>query len=143
MGTEGDVDYTKADFAELCTFLEYIELREFGGGERWSDRGSREKLALRYYLAKTIINSMPAPEDIPDLYIQFASQLRKYDVVITFNWDPLLEVALKKIGKSFSYNNFEEAEIRIYKFHGSVNWRIGFPHSTGYGWNSFYGLEAG
>ena len=29
MRAEDDIDYTKVDFADLCTFLEYIELREF------------------------------------------------------------------------------------------------------------------
>jgi hypothetical protein len=125
MRAEDDIDYTKVDFADLCTFLEYIELREFGGGERWSDNASREKLALRFYLAKTIVNSMPAPDDIPDLYIQFANELRQSDIVITFNWDPLLEIALTKVKKSFAYNNFGKAEIRIYKLHGSINWRVG------------------
>ena len=51
---ETELDYSKVNFSELCTFLEYIELREYGGGERWSDAGSREKLALKFYLAKTI-----------------------------------------------------------------------------------------
>lgn len=37
------IDYSKVGFSELCTFLEYIELREYGGGERWSDNGSKEK----------------------------------------------------------------------------------------------------
>jgi hypothetical protein len=30
--TEGEVDYSSVDFSDLCTFLEYIELREYGGG---------------------------------------------------------------------------------------------------------------
>lgn len=71
--SEQEVDYTQVSFSDFCTFLEYIELREFGGGERWTDRGSREKLAFRYYLAKAIVKSTPAPEDIPDIYIQFES----------------------------------------------------------------------
>ena len=134
---EKDVDYTQVNFADFCTFLDYIELREFGGGERWSDRGSREKLAFRYYLAKAIVNATPAPEDVPDLYIQFVKQLRKYDIVITFNWDPLLEVALNKVGKTFSYNNYGEADVRIYKFHGSVNWRLHLPSKAHFLWNPF------
>jgi hypothetical protein len=135
--SEKEVDYTQVNFSEFCTFLEYIELREFGGGERWSDRGSREKLAFRYYLAKAIVNSTPAPEDIPDIYIQFARQLRKYDILITFNWDPLLEVALNKVGKTFAYNNYDEADVRIYKFHGSVNWRLNSPGSARFVWKPF------
>lgn len=40
------IDYSGNRLSELCTFLEYIELREYGGGERWSSNGSREKLVL-------------------------------------------------------------------------------------------------
>ena len=35
-----EVDYSKVNFSDLCTFLEYIELREYGGGERWKYEGS-------------------------------------------------------------------------------------------------------
>lgn len=135
--SEQEVDYTQVNFSDFCTFLEYVELREYGGGERWSERGSREKLAFRYYLAKAIVNSTPAPEDIPDIYIQFARQLRKYDILITFNWDPLLELSLSKIGKTFAYNNYGEADVRIYKFHGSVNWRLNNPSKARFIWKPF------
>ena len=55
-----DVDYSQLSFSDLCTFLEYVELREYGGGKRWTDGGSREKLALRYYLSKTLVEHTPA-----------------------------------------------------------------------------------
>ena len=56
---DGPVDYATVNFSALCTYLEYIELTEYGGGERWSDAGSREKLALRFYLAKTLAEHTP------------------------------------------------------------------------------------
>jgi len=120
-----DIDYSKVDFSELCTFLEFIELREYGGGERWKDNGSKEKLNLRYYLAKTIIEAMPNTDDIPSIYMDFVNELHKGDVVITFNWDPLLEVALNAVGKDYCYNYRELDAITLCKLHGSVNWRLG------------------
>lgn len=134
---ENVIDYTQVNFSDFCTFLEYIELREYGGGERWSDRGSREKLAFRYYLAKAIMNSTPAPDDIPDIYIQFVKQLRKNDILITFNWDPLLELALCKAGKTFNYNYSDENDVTLYKFHGSVNWRLNNPTRARFAWKPF------
>lgn len=65
------LDYSSIDFSKLCTFLEYIELREYGGGERWKNEGSREKLALRFYLAKTIVERTPATHSIPQIYLDF------------------------------------------------------------------------
>lgn len=128
----GDVDYTKEGFfSDFCTFLEYIELRQCGGGERWADTGSREKLALRFYLAKTIAEHTPDAANLPDLYVEFAAQLHEGDVVISFNWDGLLEVALEKIGKPYTYTFKENYSIKLCKLHGSINWRLGMPNNLG------------
>ena len=136
-----EVDYSKIDFSDLCTFLEYIELREYGGGERWKDAGSREKLALRFYLAKTIAEHTPDAANLPDLYVEFAAQLHEHDIVISFNWDGLLEVALQKLGKPYTYNFKEEGSIKLCKLHGSINWRLDAPNNLGtpvdtLGWES-------
>lgn len=128
---EGSLDYSKVDFSELCTFLEYIELREYGGGERWKEEGSREKLALRFYLAKTIAEKTPAIDNIPQTYLDFASQLHERDIVISFNWDCLLELALLKVGKTFTYNWNDDQAIKVCKMHGSVNWRLNEPRYIG------------
>lgn len=124
---DDELDYSIINFSELCTFLEYIELREYGGGERWKNEGSREKLALRFYLAKTIVERTPATHSIPKIYLDFVSQLHEGDIVISFNWDCLLEVALNKIGKAYTYNWKDDKAIKISKMHGSVNWRLNEP----------------
>lgn len=139
--TDGKVDYSGVDFSDLCTFLEYIELREYGGGERWTNAGSQEKLALRFYLAKTIAEHTPSESDLPDLYVEFASQLHERDIIISFNWDGLLEVALRKLGKPYTYNFGEKNAIKLCKLHGSLNWRLDTPNNLGtpvdtLGWES-------
>jgi hypothetical protein len=116
-------DFSRVDFSELCTFLEYVELREYGGGECWSESGCRELLAFKYYLAKTLVESTPVGNALPAIYKEFASQLREWDVVITFNWDCLLEAALRAVGKPYSYT-FDENSVKILKLHGSTNWRL-------------------
>lgn len=126
-----EVDYSTVGLSDLCTFLEYIELREYGGGERWSNAGSREKLALRFYLAKTIAEHTPSGMNLPNLYIDFASQLHEGDIVISFNWDGLLEVALHKLGKPYTYNFDGENAIKLCKLHGSINWRLDKPKKFG------------
>jgi hypothetical protein len=125
---DGPLDVGALSFSELCTFLEFIELQEFGGGERWSENGSREKLALRYYLAKTLVASTPEPVHISPLYRAFAEQLHPQDVVMSFNWDGLLEAALRAIGKEYTYDRSNDSVVHIYKMHGSVNWRLGEPN---------------
>lgn len=126
MGSNSD-DLNVADlsFSDLCTFLEYIELREYGGGERWSSQGSREKLALRFYLAKTLVKRTPSPQRMPELYKSFAAQLHPGDIILSLNWDGLLEAAIIAVGKKYTYDQFNDKEINISKLHGSVNWRLG------------------
>ncbi len=120
--------------SNLCTLLEYNELREHGGGERWSDGGSREKLALKFYLAKALTLRTPSPKEVPDLYVKFVQQLRKEDVVLSFNWDCLLEAALEKAERAYSYD-YQEGHIFIAKMHGSTHWRLRqFKDSNKYFW---------
>lgn len=125
------LDIANLSFSELCTFLEFIELREYGGGERWSENGSREKLALRYYLAKTLVSRTPRPDAVPDLYREFAAQLHPRDMVISFNWDGLLEASLEAVGKKYTYDRSDDSAVTISKLHGSVNWRLGEPNVWG------------
>jgi len=140
------IDYSKVSISDLCTFLEFIELREYGGGERWSDAGSREKLALRFYLSKTLVEHTPDKDALPTVYVQFAEQLHEHDVVISFNWDGLLEVALQRVAKAYTYNFSHEKAIKVCKLHGSVNWRLGEPTSLRgpvdtLGWESLHFTE--
>lgn len=124
------IDFSKVSFSDLCTYLEFVELREYAGGERWSDAGSREKLALRFYLAKALAMATPGLNELPDLYLQFANQLHDGDCVLTFNWDCLLEAALTKLGKLWTYN-YSGKGIKLVKLHGSINWRLGEPTDLG------------
>jgi hypothetical protein len=138
---DDDLDLSRVSFSELCTFLEFVELREYGGGERWCENGSREKLALRFYLAKTIAEQTPVIGSIPQLYLDFAAQLHERDIVISLNWDGLLEVALEAVGKIYTYNFSDNSAIKLCKLHGSVNWRLGEPNQWGepvntLGWQS-------
>jgi hypothetical protein len=119
------LDYSRINFSELCTYLEYVELREHGGGERFCENGSREKLALRYYLAKTIVKCTPQDPHVLQLYLDFAAQLHAGDIILSLNWDGLLEVALKAVGKAYTYNFKDSDAIKLCKLHGSVNWRLG------------------
>ena len=125
------VDYSKINFRQLCDFMEYVELNEYAGGERFSDAGCREKLGLRYFLAKTITQRTPTPSTMPRLYLEFAEQLHEGDMVVTFNWDALLEIALMQVKKRFTYNGECDGSIKLAKLHGSINWRVGPPQYHG------------
>lgn len=121
--------------SNFCTLLEYNELREHGGGERWSSGGSQEKLALKFYLAKALTMRTPSSNEVPALYLKFAQQLRKEDVLLSFNWDCLLEAALEKAGLAYSYEGYRDGHIFIAKLHGSAHWRLRqFTETNKYSW---------
>ncbi len=105
-----------------------MELREFGGGERWSEHGSRERLALKFFLAKVIAIATPDASTLPAYYLRFARDLTPNDVVVTFNWDVLLEKVLRHVGTEYSYTG-EADKILILKLHGSLNWISGEPRA--------------
>lgn len=115
-------------FKKLSSYLHYIEMTEHGGGERWSNEGSREILTLRYFISKAI--SKLTPEKVPKLYLEFAKQIDCHDVILTFNWDCLLERSLEAVGKDYTYDHNEISyknhpnRVFIVKMHGSINWSL-------------------
>lgn len=121
-------------FVKLSSFLHYIDMRNWGGSERWSAAGDRETLTFKYFIAKYIAQ-IPL-EEIPDVYLEFAKQLDCYDIVMTFNWDCLLEKALDRVGKKYLYNPKErdfccpkkQKMPLICKMHGSIHWTL--PHGS-------------
>lgn len=60
--------------------------------------------------------------DHPTLYDHLVLSLRKKDLIITFNWDPLLPQALHRVGKRFGYDMLPT----VLYLHGNVT--IGYCH---------------
>lgn len=60
-GYAQDVDLNSAahlsaeDFSSFSTYLDSVELREYGGSERWSEQGSRERLALKFFSRRQLL----------------------------------------------------------------------------------------
>lgn len=70
---------------------------------------------MRYFIAWTIHLAQEAisPENRA-LYIEFAKRLKPGDIVITFNYDTLLESALEEVGREYRH---------IFYAHPGLNWR--------------------
>jgi hypothetical protein len=117
-------------FTRLSSYLHYLEMTEFGGGDRWSGAGSREILTLKFFLSKAVM--LLTPQALPSVYTDFARQLDCYDTVLTFNWDCLLEKAIVAAGRQYTYNPFDadwtdprkSDLVRVIKMHGSANWTL-------------------
>lgn len=98
------------------------------GSDEYFAHGSRSIVATRTAIQQTLIQA--TPNNTPTLYQDFARQLCPNDVVLTFNYDTLLEQTLDDIGKLYTLtpewwlkgDQFEPAHVDIIKLHGSIDW---------------------
>ena len=84
----------EVDFEEFISFLDaehYLGLR---GSDTWSREGNESQLALRWCIGKVLCTRLAALETLPVPYLRFAESLRPSDIVLTFNYDSLLERSL-------------------------------------------------
>jgi len=123
------------DIERLMEFLDYRHYLGLLGSDTYSDEGNRDQELLRWGLGRVLHVNTP---EVPDLYLQFAEKLRPRDVVITFNYDLLLERALESVGKRYRRfpNRYitcsgsfctvdsegEADEVLVLKLHGSIDW---------------------
>ena len=104
-------------------------LRLLGSDEYFED-GSRSIVAARRAIQRILIQA--TPRNTPKLYGDFAQRLCPRDVVLTFNYDTLLEQALDDIGKPYTLTperwletnrgGFEPKFVNLLKLHGSIDW---------------------
>jgi hypothetical protein len=119
-------------------FLGYLDIEHFlglRGGETWSREGNETQVIVKTLIGQILTESMPG--EIPDFYLQFARKLMPNDIVLTFNYDPLLEYACEAVGTQYRlvqerYNQVypqgaatidtSRKEVIILKLHGSIDW---------------------
>ena len=100
------------------------------GSDEYHAHGSRTIVAARRAIQRILVEATPVP--VPSLYRDFARRLRPHDVVLTFNYDTLLEKALDSIGKPYSLipewwldagpGDGEPRYVDLLKLHGSIDW---------------------
>jgi len=118
--------YESVNFEEFLGFLDIEHYLELRGGDTWSDNGNEGQIVIKTFIGEILSGYMPGPNDIPELYLEFARRLQPNDYVLTFNYDVLLERALDAVGKPYRlfperYNSSKE-EVIIRKLHGSIDW---------------------
>jgi len=104
------------------------------GSDEYFDHGSRSIVEARQAIQASLTERLP--QRIPLLYREFANQLTPHDVVLTFNYDTLLEQSLEEISKPYSLtpewwldSNYRDSEsqyvpqfVDVIKLHGSIDW---------------------
>ena len=107
--------------------------------------------AVQKEIQRILIDSTPSGSAIPDLYRDFAKRLTRHDVVLTFNYDTLLEQTLDFIGKPYSLvpawwlekasDDREHKYVDILKLHGSIDWYDRFYHDERFRWYTEIGSD--
>jgi len=104
------------------------------GSDEYFEHGSRSIVAARQAIQLILTERLPSRT--PLLFREFASQLTPYDVVLTFNYDTLIEQSLEEIRKPYSLtpewwldsnsgdseNQIKQRFVDIIKLHGSIDW---------------------
>jgi hypothetical protein len=122
----------------FAAYLDYQHAFGMLGSDTWSEEGNRDQFLLRWGIGRVLHRLTPSVEKLPDLYLRFAERLRPRDVVVTFNYDLVLERSLEQVG--IPYRRFpnryidvgvalsevdsdsDKKEVKILKPHGSLDW---------------------
>lgn len=138
MSIEGKPLYeNEVNFEEFLSYLDIEHYLGLLGGDTWSKEGNESQVLMRNYISKVIFDKQNkiAEADFK-LYELFAEKLKPEDIIITFNYDTILEKVLdmKKIKYRFfpmRYDKVDEDggtlntaadEVIILKMHGSIDW---------------------
>lgn len=127
------------DALDLELFMSYLDIEHYlklRGSDTWSSEGNESQLMIRKAIGKVIHDGTPAADKLPDCYYKFAELLSPRDIVLTFNYDLVLEAALTHVGKRFrrfphrfksvnahgGITDSDVEEVVLLKLHGSLDW---------------------
>ncbi|MEK6715444.1 MAG: SIR2 family protein [Candidatus Omnitrophota bacterium] len=82
----------------------------------------KEKGALRILIDYIVDKSQIAESS--ELLLSFINNLNNSDVVITFNWDNLIERSLFNQKRKINFKGRDDGSVTVLKLHGSINWQL-------------------
>ena len=119
------------------------------GSDEYFEHGSRTIVAARHAIQRILTRA--TPNDTPSLYRDFALRLSPSDVVLTFNYDTLLEQALDDIGKPYTLTpewwlktdpgGLEPKFVDLLKLHGSIDWYDRYYLDSAMRWHAEQGHD--
>ena len=144
-----ELSYDTISFEEFVGYLDIEHQLGLRGSDTWSDEGNESQIATKKLIGHILTERTPVPENVPNLYLEFARKLQPDDIVITFNYDILLERALDAVAVPYRLFSQRYSEVRtgtatvdssqdeviILKMHGSVDWfdRSHYQNALEYG----------
>jgi hypothetical protein len=124
------------NFEDFISYLDIEHFLQLKGSDHWSDEGNVTQIIIRNLIAY-ILNERESLMDDKDfhLYEKFAEKLKPGDIIITFNYDTILENTFSRM--NIPYRLYPERYKRVYfgggesldtneivllKMHGSIDW---------------------
>lgn len=129
----------KITLENLISFLDIEHHLRLNGSDTYNETGNRSQMVVRNLIAWVLWQQMnKMSESQWSLYTYFANQLQPQDVVISFNYDVVLERAMDKISKPYrlaptwgpsgeANRNLNDEAVTILKLHGSMDWFDSYP----------------
>ncbi len=125
------------NFEDFLAFLDYEHFLGLKGSDTWSSEGNRSQIAIRNLIAYVLNKKQKGIKHSDfELYLDFVDRLNPGDYIYTFNYDTVLETALRK--RNIPYRLFpdryktislfdgeletDEREVVVIKVHGSIDW---------------------
>ena len=119
------------------------------GSDEYFEHGSCSITAVRTAIQRILIQKTPSA--IPALYRKFANRLCPNDVVLTFNYDTLLEQTFDEIDKLYTLtpewwlksnsSGKKPMYVDLLKLHGSIDWYDRHYHDEAMCWHNDEGHD--
>lgn len=119
------------------------------GSDEYFEHGSRTIVAARRAIQQILMEATPGVT--PPLYRAFVQRLSPHDVVLTFNYDTLLEQALDDMALPYTLTPewwlsrdlapSGQEFVDVLKLHGSIDWYDRHYHDDAVRWHSEEGYD--
>jgi hypothetical protein len=125
------------DFERFTSFLDVEHFLRLTGSDTYTEQGNRTQMLVRNFIARILYHRQRRmPQAARDLYDYFASKLRPNDIVVTFNYDTIVEESLERakipyrlfpqryteVHAGYGTVDIETEEVILLKMHGSIDW---------------------
>jgi len=134
-----NVNEADVELEQFISFLDIEHYLKLAGKDHWSDSGNKTQHAIKNIIARLLYCSREKISNW-ELYEAYGRSLLPGDIIITFNYDTLLETVLDSIGRSYVFSPDEfrlycndpnrDRPILILKLHGSLDWYSITPYKS-------------
>lgn len=120
-----DAGVARVNLEEFLSFVAATSMAEWRRQPGANEHGDAFSACLKSWLGEAIERQQRlALRSVPEYYLRFAAGLRDA-VVLTFNWNTLLERLLERVGIPFAFDletALRHDAVPLIKLHGSIDW---------------------